>query len=119
MPLNRLVIYARDVEATVLFYERHFGFTAVRMPGDRIIELVSPEGGAALMVHPAGKGQKSGQAVVKLVFDVADVEDFRVRSAENGLDFGPVHRADGYVFANAKDPCGNSIQVSSRGFRQR
>lgn len=25
MPLNRLLIYARDIEATALFYEKYFG----------------------------------------------------------------------------------------------
>jgi hypothetical protein len=27
-----------------------------------------------------------------------------------------VEQADGYVFANVKDPSGNSVQVSSRAF---
>jgi hypothetical protein len=36
----------------------------------------------------------------------------------NGLEFGSTHHdhANGYCFANAKDPDGNSISVSSRGF---
>lgn len=116
--LNRLILYARDVEETVAFYERHFGFRALRLPGDRIVELLAPGGGATIMVHPAAKGVKTGQVTVKLVFDVEDVAGFRTTSAAQGLAFGPVHRADGYSFANAKDPCGNNIQVSSRAFRK-
>ncbi len=119
MPLGRLVLYARNVEETVRFYERHFGFKASREAGDRIVELSSPDGGAALMIHQASKGQRAGQSLVKLVFDVADVAAFRSRCAESGLAFGPIHQADGYQFANAKDPCGNSISVSSRAFRTR
>ncbi|AWI59819.1 hypothetical protein AB395_00004642 (plasmid) [Sinorhizobium fredii CCBAU 45436] len=65
------------------------------------------------MLHPAAKGQRGGQSVIKLVFDVEDVEAFCPRSHENGLEFGPIHRADGFHFANAKDPCQNSISVSS------
>lgn len=118
MTLNRLVIYAKDVEETVRFYETHFGFRAVRVPGDRIIELVSAEGSASLMIHPAAKGQRSGQSIVKLVFDVEDVEAFCRKSAQRGLVFGAIHRADGYVFANAKDPCQNPISVSGRTFRK-
>jgi len=119
MLLGRIVLYAKDVESTVAFYEKHFGFHARREEGDRIVELVSGDGGASLMVHPAAKGQKSGQSAVKLVFDVADVEAFAARCTANGLSFGFLHQADGYVFANARDPSGNPISISSRAFRKR
>ena len=118
LALGRIILYARDVEATVAFYETHFGFTALRLPGDRIVELVAASGGANLMVHQAAKGVRTGQVTVKLVFDVEDVAGFCERSARNGLAFGVVHRADGYSYANAKDPCDNPIQVSSRAFRR-
>ncbi|AUW42349.1 VOC family protein [Rhizobium leguminosarum] len=118
MPLNRLVIYAGNVEETARFYEKHFGFKATSLPGDRIIELVAQDGGANIMLHQAAKGQRSGQSAVKLVFDVENVEAFCRRCAENGLMFGTIHKADGYLFANAKDPCQNSISVSSRAFRK-
>lgn len=118
MPLGRLILYARDVEAMVRFYERYFGFEPLRHDGDRIVELLAPDGGANLMIHPAAKSQKMGQALVKLVFDIENVEEFRSKCAGEGLEFGPVHQADGYVFANAKDPCGNSISISNRAFRR-
>ncbi|MGO8117777.1 VOC family protein [Rhizobium leguminosarum] len=119
MPLNRLVIYAGNVEETARFYEKHFGFKATSLPGDRIVELIAQDGGANIMLHQATKGQRSGQSTVKLVFDVEDVEAFCRRCAENGLEFGPIHKADSYLFANAKDPCQNSISVSSRAFHKR
>lgn len=116
--LNRLILYARDVEETVAFYEKHFGFQVLRLPGDRIVELVAQGGGANIMVHRAARGVKTGQVTVKLVFDVEDVAGFCERSAGNGLRFGAEHAANGYTYANAKDPCGNNIQVSSRAFRK-
>jgi predicted enzyme related to lactoylglutathione lyase len=116
--LNRLILYARDVEGTVVFYEKHFGFKVLRLPGDKIIELVAQGGGANLMIHAAAKGVKTGQVTVKLVFDVEDVFGFCERSARDGLVFISPHRADGYCYANAKDPCGNNIQVTSRAFRR-
>ena len=118
LALNRLILYARDVEATVAFYEKHFGFRALRLPGDRIVELVAQHGGANIMVHAAAKGVKTGQVTVKLVFDVEDVAGFCEKSARNGLTFRAEHMADGYSYANAKDPCGNNIQASSRAFRK-
>ena len=117
MPINRIILYAHDVEATVRFYEMHFGFEASREPGDRIVELTPGDGGASLMIHPAAKGQRRGQSLVKLVFDIRGVEAFCARSAAEGLVFGAIHFADGYQFANAKDPSGNPISVSSRAFR--
>lgn len=118
LALNRLILYARDVEGTVAFYEKHFGFRVLRLPGDRIVELVAQSGGANIMVHAAAKGVKTAQVTVKLAFDVEDVSDFCEKSARNGLTFGAEHPANGYSYANAKDPCGNNIQVTSRAFRK-
>ncbi|MEO1308295.1 MAG: VOC family protein [Pseudomonadota bacterium] len=115
-PLGRLVIYTKKVEQMAEFYAKHFGFEISRIEGDRIVELKPQESGAAILLHPAGAKQKEGQVLVKLVFDVEDVASFRETALLNGLSFGPVHKADGYVFSNAKDPSGNSIQVSSRAF---
>lgn len=117
MLLNRLIIYTPDIEATAAFYETHFSFRRYQLPGDRIVELIPENGGAHLLLHKSAKSQKTGQSSIKLVFDVEDVEAFCKRCAENGLAFGSIHTADGYVFANAKDPCGNSISVSSRAFK--
>jgi catechol 2,3-dioxygenase-like lactoylglutathione lyase family enzyme len=117
--IGRILLYVKSVEKTVAFYTTHFGFHAVQDEGDRTVELVCRNGGANLMIHPAAKGQKQGQSAVKIVFDVEDVESFIKTSAAAGLNFGTPHKADGYVFANAKDPDGNSISVSSRVFRKR
>ena len=118
LPLNRLILYARDVEGTVAFYEKHFGFKVLRLPGDRIVELVAQNGGANIMIHAAAKGVKTGQVTVKLAFDVEDVLGFCEKSARDGLVFSSVHSANGYYYANTKDPCGNNIQVTSRAFRK-
>lgn len=112
--LGRLVIYAKDIEAMVDFYTRVFGFEVLRDPADRIVELRHPSGGATINLHPAAKSQKMGQVLVKLSFDVRDVEAFVAQ--HDG--FGPIHRVPGYEFSNGKDPSGNSIQVSSRAFKE-
>ncbi|SAL47400.1 hypothetical protein AWB65_03785 [Caballeronia humi] len=68
------------------------------------------------MVHKAAKSVKTGQVTVKLVFDIEDIEAFKAQCATQGLEFGSSRQADGYRFANAKDPDGNSISISSRSF---
>ena len=116
--LGRILLYVHDIEAVARFYALPFGFRIHREEGDRIVELGSPSSaGTNIMLHPLGRGRKSGQTIAKLVFDVHDVEEFRARAAERGLEFGAVHTADGYAFANAQDPAGNSISISSRAFR--
>ena len=117
-PINRIILYAKNMERTIAFYEKYFGFTSQVEEGDRIIELKPSNGGASLMIHPSGKGMKEGQACVKLVFDVKNVEAFKAKCATDGFKFGVIHQADGYVFSNAKDPGKNSIQISSRTFRK-
>ncbi|MEM6390531.1 MAG: VOC family protein [Pseudomonadota bacterium] len=118
-PLGRLVIYTHKIEEMAAFYARHFGFESVTLPGDRITELRAASGGASILLHPATARQKEGQAMIKLVFDVADVPAFCAQAAARGLRFGAIHQADGYVFANARDPGGNRVQVSSRAFAAR
>ena len=118
LKLGRIVLYTKRVEAMSSFYSKHFGFEVRQDEGDRITELRSLSHGFILMLHPAGKAQKEGQVLVKLVFDVEDVQSFCETCRKNGLDFGPIHKADGYEFANAKDPSKNAISVSSRAFRR-
>ncbi|NVO57268.1 VOC family protein [Rhodobacteraceae bacterium B1Z28] len=117
--ITRLILYTKRIDEMVRFYETHFGYTAHRIEGDRIIELKPCSGGVHLLLHPAGKAAREGQAVVKLVFDVPDVPAFCAQALKQGLVFGAIHKADGYQFANAKDPSRNSISVSSRAFVHR
>lgn len=116
--LGRILLYVHDIETVSEFYACHFGFQIHREENDRIVELVSSSGdGINIMLHPLGRGRKKGQTLAKLVFDVPDVEAFCALATGHGLDFGGIHKGDGYVFANAKDPAGNSISISSRAFR--
>lgn len=116
MSLGRLIIYTKKIDEMVAFYCDHFGYEAIHYPGDRIVEL-RPESGAALLLHPAGKAQKMGQVLVKLVFDAPDVAARREALLAAGVEVGPLLDGGGYVFANLKDPSGNSVQISGRAFR--
>lgn len=117
--LGRIIIYTKKLEEVADFYCRHFGFVINRLDGDRIVELVAQGTGSNILLHPMATGRKDGQRLVKLVFDVEDVEEFCRDSEKRGLKFGTIHRADGYCFANAQDPAKNSISVSSRAFVKR
>ncbi len=114
--LGRILIYTKRINDMVGFYTTLFGYTRHDLPGDRIVELRPPAAGAALLLHPAARSQKIGQASVKLVFDVEDVAGFCAAASKAGFAFGNLQEADGYQFANRKDPDGNSVSVSSRIF---
>jgi len=105
------------MKKTAEFYSRHFGFETTGEPSEGLIELRAPQGGASILIHQAAKSIKLGQVGVKLSFHVRDVESFVAKAAGSGLKFGAVHQANGYSFANAKDPDKNSVSVSSRSFR--
>lgn len=115
-PISGIVLYVKDVPKISAFYREHFGFTALPSALVGWQQLVSPGGGCGLALHQAAKSQKSG-AAMKMVFAVPDVARFIVERRKHGLEFGPIHEGRGYVFANAKDPAGNSIAVSDRTYR--
>ena len=117
-PLNVILIYARDMRKTAAFYQTFFGFISSGTVVEGLIELRSSGGGATILVHQAAQSVKLGQVGVKLVFSVPDVEIFKQKCASLGLEFGATHRANGYSFANAKDPDRNSVSISSRAYRK-
>jgi catechol 2,3-dioxygenase-like lactoylglutathione lyase family enzyme len=112
----RVILYVKNMAKLADFYQRHFGFRPLPSKSDDWLELVSADGGCAIALHQASTAQKRG-AAMKLVFGIADVRSFIKTSAKAGLKFGPLHAAEGFEFSNAKDPAGNSIQISSRGFK--
>jgi predicted enzyme related to lactoylglutathione lyase len=118
LALNKIMIYARDMQTTAAFYQRYFGYVLAPNQTEGLIELANPLGGANLLIHQAAKSVKLGQVTVKLVFDVQDIEAFKKKSAKLGLVFGATHQAEGYTFANAKDPDKNSVCISSRAYRK-
>ena len=118
-PLGRIVIYTKKMDAMAAFYAKHFGFAVLHVEGDRIVELEAQGSSTSILLHSASTNQKEGQVLVKLVFDVQNVPEFCAQALNEGLKFGKVHKVGGYEFANAKDPSGNAIQVSSRAFVKR
>jgi predicted enzyme related to lactoylglutathione lyase len=112
-----VILYVKDIEKVALFYQTFFGMKRIRSEEPGWLELNSPSGGCRIALHQATKAQNTGSAV-KLVFGVKNVQAFKEAVASRGLKFGPVHvvrNGAGHQFANAKDPAGNSISISSRG----
>jgi predicted enzyme related to lactoylglutathione lyase len=113
LSIARVILYVRDIAKVAAFYERFFDMKPLPGATHGWLELACSSGGCTIALHRAAKSQKSG-AAMKLVFAVKDVPAFVQAQEKEGLKFGVIHRADGFEFANAKDPAGNSISVSSR-----
>jgi len=116
--LSTIIIYAKDMHRSAQFYSTHFGYETSGEINQGLIELHPSSGGTDILIHQAAKSLKLGSAAIKLSFSVSDVQAFVDSAMLGGLAFGAVHQANGYAFANTKDPDGNSISVSSRIFRQ-
>ena len=117
LPIARIILYVRDIQRVAAFYQKHFGLKPMPGAEEGWLEMGSPKGGCSIALHQAAASQKRGSEI-KIVFQVKDVRAFRTERAAAGLKFGVVHKSVGHEFSNAKDPAGNSIQVSSRGLRQ-
>ena len=117
-PIARVILYVKNIPKVAAFYQQIFGMTRVEGKSDGWQVLESPAGGCPITLFQAAASQKSG-AAMKLVFSVADVQAFKRAAEKKGAKFGPVHQTEHngrlYEFANAKDPNGNSISISSRG----
>ena len=113
----RVILYVKNIPKVAEFYQRHFGLTPLPSDAKGWLEMTTgASGGCTIALHQASTAQKSG-AAIKLVFGVEDVAKFKSEREAEGLKFGPIHTFANFEFANAKDPAGNSVQISSRGLR--
>lgn len=110
----RLILYVQDIPKVARFYERYFGLAPLPSENKAWLELAGDAGGCVIALHQASRAQKGGSAM-KIVFGVKDVRAFVEDSARDGLKFGPIHEVGEMLFANVKDPAGNSVQISNRG----
>jgi predicted enzyme related to lactoylglutathione lyase len=116
IPIVRAILYVKNIPKVADFYQRHFGMTPLPSYEKGWLEMTSKPGGCTIALHQASAAQKSG-AAIKLVFGVEDVRKFKSEREQQGLKFGPIHSTANFEFANAKDPAGNSVQISSRGLK--
>jgi len=114
LPIVRVILYVRDLPKVANFYQKHFGMKPLPSDDAGWLELESNSGDCNIALHRAASSQKSG-AAIKIVFGVSNVRQFMKERETERLKFGPIHDTGTFEFANAKDPAGNSIQISSRG----
>ena len=117
VPVSRVILYVKDVARIAAFYQQHFGMRPLPGSEEGLVELSSGKRRCNIALHKAASSQKSG-AAIKIVFGVSNVKKFKAEREADGLRFGPVHSPGEFDFANAKDPAGNSIQISGRGIHK-
>ena len=111
--ISRIILFVADVPGVAAFYQRHFGLEPLGADEEGWLELRA--GGCNLALHhgklPPGTRSRSP---AKIVFAVDDVHAAVKQFGAGGLKFGKVHEWNGIRFADARDPEGNPIQISSR-----
>jgi predicted enzyme related to lactoylglutathione lyase len=112
--ISRIILFVNDVQTVAKFYQKHFGLEPVGAEEDGWLELAA--GGCNLALHRGRLPPDASRVTpAKIVFAVDDVHAAVAQFAKKGLKFGKVHEWNGFAFADARDPEGNPIQISSRG----
>ena len=114
--ISRIILYVRDIPKVAALYEQHFGLKPLSSAEQGWLELGTTGEGCSIALHQASAAQKR-DAEIKISFGVRDVRAFKASREANGLKFGVVHEAGSFEFSNARDPAGNSIQISNRGLK--
>jgi catechol 2,3-dioxygenase-like lactoylglutathione lyase family enzyme len=115
--ISRIILFVRDIPVVAAFYQRHFGLHPVDTGEKGWLEL-SAAGGSNLALHQATTTSRDrGRSPTKIVFEMRDIHAAVSEFRAQGLKFGKVHEVNGFAFANARDPEGNPIQISSRGVK--
>lgn len=113
MKITKIAFYVRDIPKVASFYSDFFGFTArYNSKNDKAV-LTPANGGCRIVLLQASRGHKTGQSIVKLIFDVDDVPAAKEIFGSKGLMFGAIHQGPGYEFSNARDPAKNLISISN------
>ena len=112
-PINRIILYVKNVEKVAEFYRRVFELEVIGAPEKGWIELGA--GGCNLALHQAAKTVSPRRAAVKIVFGVKDVTRAKALLESRGLKLGPIHVSPNSTFCNGKDPEGNLLCIGNRG----
>jgi hypothetical protein len=113
MKITKISLYVLDIATVARFYTTYFGFFS-RLNAKRDKAVLTPaDDGCQLVLLQASKGHRSGQSLVKLIFDVPDVAAAKTAFAKKGLQFGTIFKGPGYQFSNTRDPAKNPLSISN------
>jgi hypothetical protein len=109
------VIKVADWLGTLAWYVETLGLLPVLTDTDhRFVLLAAGNGRLALQGEP-GAGHQNPKSVVRLVFQVPDVDEVRKRLIDKGLDVGPPtdNVQEGYREICLSDPEGTPVTLFS------
>jgi catechol 2,3-dioxygenase-like lactoylglutathione lyase family enzyme len=114
---NHAMIYCRDVERSLAFYTRHFGFKAVdqfRYEGKPVYaRLVAPAGNGTIALHQAAPGAPVTSDGVRLYFEIRDLDMVCEKLKRAGVYFSqmPQMMPWGWRHAYLDDPDNHEISL--------
>jgi catechol 2,3-dioxygenase-like lactoylglutathione lyase family enzyme len=114
LPLVHLNLTVTDVERSIAFYRRWFGFTRPPRTYDDGTVFVGNDDGFDLALHPADSGPGPGAAGFHFGFRAADpatVVALRAELHSAGVALTESYDEDDYVNLKCLDPDGYEIEV--------
>ena len=114
---NHAMIYCRDVERSLAFYTRHFGFKSVdqfRYEGKAVYaRLVAPSGHGTVALHQAAPGASVSSDGVRLYFEIRDLDSICDKLKRAGVYFSqmPQIMPWGWRHAYLDDPDNHEISL--------
>lgn len=117
MKLNHLDLQVTDVQASVSFFETHFGLTLDSSRNSPAIAILSDGHGFVLVLqrkHAGAAGYPEGFHLGFLVDEVTEVEEAHRRLREAGVEVGPVERNNRGTMVYCRHTDGIVVEVSCR-----
>lgn len=117
--LNRIIIFANDVEKLKQFYQQHFSFTLIEEIKNEWVVLNT--GLIELAFHQIGEAYRNNndtpfraESNTKLVFNIfTDIYLFRTKLLQTGVVVQEIKSFPGinYLLCDGEDPEGNVFQI--------
>ena len=111
MDIVRIILFVRDLDGMVTFYDEVLGL--IEVAGGDAVWREFDAGGCRIALHGGGRGERSPRTP-KVVFYCDDVGAERDRLNARGAGFGKVKVAGDLHLCDGEDPEGNALQLSNR-----
>lgn len=117
LAMNHAMVYVRNVERSLAFYEGKLGFRKIEGM-DGYARLQSPCGLTTIAIHLAEAGRElPGSEGIRLYFEIEELDPLCERLARQGVEFmqTPQEMPWGWRHAYLKDPDGHEISLYRAG----
>lgn len=119
LELNHALLYVRDLERSVEFYES-LGLRLSELAQGHYAWLACVGGASRLTLHEATQKHRPGGTGIRLYFEAADLESVCERLCRDGVELSPPRRMGwGWTHSYLRDPDGYELSLYTVDNRRR